>query len=315
MAPELFSSGVRPSHSALSALDVYALGVMLNEVLTGLAPWAGVAPGVVRISVKAGNRPKTWAERGDIAGMAVHPCPELHEELLAELPRLVEDCWHQDPSRRPSAREVAQRLEALLPLVPGVARAAAVTGGPGSRPLRSPEEEAMVRGVADFLRSLCGDLTPARARDAAEAAAAHGITSAARLQTAWGEAPAGGLGMLKEQLSLGEHDAREVSVALAQRAEEEARQRVERAGTEAALQAMVGFLRGACADLTAEEARTAAESANAQRVRTVGKLRRRWRAKEQDAVGAGVRDLVELLGVDEEDAAEIGGVLSEGPSA
>jgi len=95
----------------------------------------------------------------------------------------------------------------------------------------------MVQAVADFLREACSNLTPARAREAAEAAAAHGIMTAARLQLVWGEAPAGGVDMLKEQLSLGDHDAREVSVALARRAEEEARQRAERAEEEAKQQA------------------------------------------------------------------------------
>mmetsp|Transcript_4204 Transcript_4204/g.14285 ORF Transcript_4204/g.14285 Transcript_4204/m.14285 type:complete len:129 (-) Transcript_4204:60-446(-) len=124
-----------------------------------------------------------------------------------------------------------------------------------------------------------------------------------------------GVQMLVEQLGLEEDDAREVATGLAQRAEQEAKLQAERAEQEervrkqTALQCMTDFLRNACADLTLEGARTAAETAAAAGVRTVEKLQRRWRRVERERPGAGVGDVAALLGVDEDDAAAIGARL------
>jgi len=280
--------------------------VMLNEALTGLPPWTDTPRGAVELAVRDHReRPRTWLKRRTMEAMGVHPCPELGRELLQELPLLVEACWHQQPSRRPPANEAMERLAALLPLLPQ----APAGGGVAQQP-RSADEEAMVQALADFIHGLCGNLTRARAREAAEVAASHGTMSAERLQLLWGAATAAGgaedagVALLQTQLGLGEHDAREVGLGLARRAEEEAR-----------VKAMAHFLRGLCADLSPEGALSAAESAAAGGIRTVEKLQRRWRRVELESPGSGVRNLVELLGVDEDDAAAIGARLAMPPEA
>ena len=79
--------------------DIYALGVLFWEMLTGQIPWSGVSlPDVyVRVCV-----------RGD------RPAPALDDISVSKsVRRLVERCWSQNPLKRPSARSIVAKLEKL----------------------------------------------------------------------------------------------------------------------------------------------------------------------------------------------------------
>lgn len=79
--------------------DIYALGVLFWEMLTGNIPWSGVSlPDVyVRVCVRSDR-----------------PGPALDDNRVTKtIRRLVERCWHQTPSRRPSARSIVAKLEKL----------------------------------------------------------------------------------------------------------------------------------------------------------------------------------------------------------
>ncbi|KAI0565916.1 Serine/threonine protein kinase [Gracilaria domingensis] len=79
--------------------DIYALGVLFWEMLTGNIPWAGVSlPDVyVRVCVRSDR-----------------PGPALDETVVSKtVRRLVERCWSQNPHKRPSAKSIVAKLEKL----------------------------------------------------------------------------------------------------------------------------------------------------------------------------------------------------------
>ncbi|KAG2493165.1 hypothetical protein HYH03_008587 [Edaphochlamys debaryana] len=96
-------------------VDMYSLGVLLWEALSGQQPWKGCSTIAVAFAVHMkGMRPPIDAI----------PCDRLPPKLL----RLLQQCWERDPKRRPAAAEAAKGLalarEQLL-------------GGPRGRACRS----------------------------------------------------------------------------------------------------------------------------------------------------------------------------------
>ena len=89
--PEVISGG-----PPVPASDVYALGLMLHEMLTGAPPYDG--PDQERIIA------------GHLAGR-----PQVPAAVPTQLRRLIEECLEVDPAARPPAREVALRLAAETP--------------------------------------------------------------------------------------------------------------------------------------------------------------------------------------------------------
>ena len=89
--------------SATPASDVYSLGVVAFECLTGTRPFSGPASEVSSAHLQL-------------------PFPPLPVSVPADIARLVAELTARDPSRRPrSAREVAVRAAALCPGPPGQA--------------------------------------------------------------------------------------------------------------------------------------------------------------------------------------------------
>lgn len=110
LAPEAFGGDkknvIRPSddddgrfQETAKMRDIYALGVLFWEMLTGFVPWAGTTlPDVyVRVCV-----------RGD------RPYPSLEDTRVPEkIRRLVDRCWAQEPRSRPSATSIVAKLESI----------------------------------------------------------------------------------------------------------------------------------------------------------------------------------------------------------
>lgn len=80
--------------------DVYAVGVMLYQMLTGLLPFTS-ASGFVGVALQH----LTHSPR---------PVHELVPDIPAELSRLVAQALEKDPAQRPTAREMAQVLSTYL---------------------------------------------------------------------------------------------------------------------------------------------------------------------------------------------------------
>ena len=96
MAPELFGRKAKNTEKS----DVYALGMVLYELLTHKLPFQDDL---------VGKKPEAvipdWlknSERPDI--------PNYGDRSFKEL---IEQCWHQDSGTRPTAEQVAQRLEQM----------------------------------------------------------------------------------------------------------------------------------------------------------------------------------------------------------
>ncbi|GLI58490.1 hypothetical protein VaNZ11_000221 [Volvox africanus] len=94
MAPELYD--IR-NNVVTDKSDMYSLGVLLWEMLTGLVPWQGCDPLVVAYAVTI-NR-----DRLPLSGIPP-------ERMPPKLQRLMERLWDHDPLRRPAAAEVVKQL-------------------------------------------------------------------------------------------------------------------------------------------------------------------------------------------------------------
>ncbi|KAG2423526.1 hypothetical protein HXX76_015274 [Chlamydomonas incerta] len=99
MAPEIFAAGGEAAVSDKS--DVFALGVLINEMVTRQRPWTGTRSAVVGYLV---------AIEGQRPAMA----PADHPHCPPGLRSLIQRCWRQNPDERPSGAEIVKRLTLLL---------------------------------------------------------------------------------------------------------------------------------------------------------------------------------------------------------
>jgi serine/threonine protein kinase len=88
MAPELLDGSV----SYTEKVDVYAFGILLNEMYERRQPFAGKDMDEIKSAVLQGQRPSI--------------SPTTPKGLKA----LIEQCWHQEAQKRPAFDAVSQML-------------------------------------------------------------------------------------------------------------------------------------------------------------------------------------------------------------
>lgn len=93
MAPETLQAG-----KLHWATDVFSFGMLLLELMTGRHPFHGMTTPAVLMAIVQGMRPKI-----------PHTCP-------SSLSALVEDCWNQDWSKRPTFSNIVTRLATMMQL-------------------------------------------------------------------------------------------------------------------------------------------------------------------------------------------------------
>jgi serine/threonine protein kinase len=140
MAPELWRE--KPEFSTAS--DTYALGMVFYEILTRRIPWTaemaklekGVAP-LARVGgwVCDGRRP----EFEDVKGV---------DTVLAEI---MESCWRQQPSDRPSLAGILDKLRAECPS----ARAARAAEAERQRKIREAEDRKVAEAKVRCITQCC----------------------------------------------------------------------------------------------------------------------------------------------------------------
>lgn len=97
MAPELLN----PEHPdqdvnrPTEASDVYALAMVMVEVLGGHVPFHEYRNEVVIFKVMAGMRPER----------------PTHPDMTDEIWEMVQGCWREDPTKRPKISDVLECLE------------------------------------------------------------------------------------------------------------------------------------------------------------------------------------------------------------
>ena len=83
-------------HQFTAAGDVYAFGVIINEVVTGLVPWKGSSASQVVLKACKGLRPRV---------------PLSAEFDPPALKALMQKCWAQDPAERPGVDAIVRELQ------------------------------------------------------------------------------------------------------------------------------------------------------------------------------------------------------------
>ena len=80
------------------AADVFAFGMLVVEVFTGEAPFGEQKNEAVVLRILRGDRPKMPGNAQAVG-------------LTHEMWALLENCWHQNPKKRPTMEEVMERWQ------------------------------------------------------------------------------------------------------------------------------------------------------------------------------------------------------------
>ena len=144
MAPELLYS----EDPGTEASDVYALGVTMYEMFFGLEPYcdemeAGMEPedfiaAVVEDDLRPAIPPRT--AKGTMG--------RLELEVPAEFVDLMAECWHKNPLRRPSIKEIEERVLEIIE-AKGLARTSHAMGKRQEKLLQDILPPKVIKALAE----------------------------------------------------------------------------------------------------------------------------------------------------------------------
>lgn len=135
LAPEIIE-GLQPT----AAVDVYALGTVLYELLTGWTPFGGGHPGAV------------------LRRHVTEPVPGI-PGLPAPVAEVLAACLSKAPAARLTAREVGERLRAAQPALAGLPRFEVPAPDGGGHPDRGETPPPLPAGVVPLVSGTEPDAT------------------------------------------------------------------------------------------------------------------------------------------------------------
>lgn len=135
LAPEIIE-GLQPT----AAVDVYALGTVLYELLTGWTPFGGGHPGAV------------------LRRHVTEPVPGI-PGLPAPVAEVLAACLSKAPAARLTAREVGERLRAAAPALAGLPRFDVPAPDGGGHPDRGETPPPLPAGVVPLVSGTEPDAT------------------------------------------------------------------------------------------------------------------------------------------------------------
>jgi serine/threonine protein kinase len=97
MAPECYAEDPRVEGGYGFPVDVYAYGMVLYELVTGVRPWDKFDLGKVEVKFNL----KRFLMNGQR--------PEIPPYVSENLRKLITSCWDQDPKSRPTFREIVDQ--------------------------------------------------------------------------------------------------------------------------------------------------------------------------------------------------------------
>jgi serine/threonine protein kinase len=92
VAPEILNDNSQPY---TEKADLYSFGLVLWEILTNKTPYEGKTTLQIVRLIDMGERPK------------------VPTDADPEFAKLIVDCWHSDPAKRPPIEAVFKRLQAI----------------------------------------------------------------------------------------------------------------------------------------------------------------------------------------------------------
>ncbi len=93
------------------AADVYALGITLNELAAGAVPYVDRKLPAPELHTVLETRFNQLQLRSAIVSNGLRP--QLARSVPPRFARLIQACWHADPSARPQISDVAKELDAI----------------------------------------------------------------------------------------------------------------------------------------------------------------------------------------------------------
>lgn len=100
MSPEFFEDTANASNTKY--IDIYAYGVTIYKLITGLQPFDGLRQSQITAAVLAGRR------------------PNIPDYIPEEWKNLITDCWDNNPEKRPPFSDICDMLESDKFLTPQI---------------------------------------------------------------------------------------------------------------------------------------------------------------------------------------------------
>ncbi|KAA6396332.1 MAG: hypothetical protein EZS28_008144 [Streblomastix strix] len=113
-APETFNIKAVKENKVTTSLDIYSFGITLWEMWTGKMPYFNIqdTANAIELRICAGLRPSVPT----VPNEDEEPNPKIRKKIpiIRELVTLLQQCWDEDPLKRPQFTQIKAQLENML---------------------------------------------------------------------------------------------------------------------------------------------------------------------------------------------------------